>query len=144
MKPILLYLFLGWTIAPFVHFFNTYIFSDWDYLIFLTVLSSCDTVMGVTRALVKHEFSTKAFGKVFIKIIIYSCALIVSHVLVYFTVKGKTQAVFSWFDTVVLSAIVVREAISIFESIAVIEPGVFPIRILKYLKSFDSVTGNKL
>lgn len=80
---------------------------------------------------------------VFTKIIIYSAALICSHVLVSFTVHNKAYAVFSWVDTVIFSGIIVREAVSIFENIALIDPTAVPKRLLKYLKDFDSFTGIK-
>ena len=88
-----------------------------------------------------HNISSKGFSMVFQKFIVYTCALVTTHALVHFTVNNKTVVVFQWFDYVIFSGIMVREAISIFENIAVIDPNAFPKKILKYLKDFDSYTG---
>lgn len=144
MKQLLVYLLLGWTIAPFVHFIEKYVFSDWEFLKFLFVITSADTVLGLIKAISYKELSSKGFSMIFFKLTAYLCALIATHVLVHFTVGHKANVVFSWFDTVVFSAIVVREAISIFENIALFAPGVFPASILKYLQQFDSMTGSKI
>jgi toxin secretion/phage lysis holin len=135
---------IGWTLAPIIHFIEKYVFSDWEYLKFLFVITSADTALGFVKAIKLHQLSSRGFSMIFTKFTMYACALIATHVLVHFSVANKTYVVFSWFDTVIFSAIVVREAISIFENIALIEPNLFPSSILKYLHQFDSLTGKKM
>lgn len=141
VKPLLLYFVLGWTLAPVTQFINKYIFNDWEFLKFLFVICSVDTLLGFVKAIKNREVSSKGFGMIFKKIIVYSSALIVTHVLVNFTINNKAQVLFSWIDSMIFSAIVVREAISIFENIAAIDDTFIPNSILKYLKQFDSKTG---
>lgn len=141
VKPIMLYFILGWTLSPITNFINKYIFSDWEFLKFLFVICSVDTMLGFFKAMKHKEVSSKGFGMIFKKIIVYSSALIVTHVLMNFTINNKGQILFGWIDSMIFSAIVVREAISIFENIAAIDDSLIPNSILKYLKQFDSKTG---
>jgi toxin secretion/phage lysis holin len=143
MRQIIAYAILGWAIAPFAAFFKEYVFDDFEFLKFLFVICAVDTALGFFKAVVHKNVSSRGFSMVFTKIIIYSAALICSHVLVSFTVHNKAYAVFSWVDTVIFSGIIVREAVSIFENIALIDPTAVPKRLLKYLKDFDSFTGIK-
>lgn len=140
-KSIYIYIFFGWTLAPVVEYVDKYVFNDWEFLKFLLVITSVDTLLGFIKAIKLREVSSKGFSMVFKKLIVYSCALITTHALVHFTVDNKAIAVFGWFDYVIFSGIMVREAISIFENIATIDPGAFPKKILKYLRDFDSFTG---
>lgn len=137
MNKLLLYFLLGWNITPFINFFEKYIYSDFDFLKFLFVICAVDTVIGIIKAFKTKTLSSRGFGMVFYKIIIYGSALIVSHVLVSFTVGLKANILFNWFDSAVFSTIIVKEAVSIFENIAIIDPDAFPKSVLRYLKSFD-------
>ncbi len=141
MKNAFLYLSKGYILAPITFYVEKYVFSDWEFLKFLFVICSVDTALGVVRAIKDKEISSKGFSMVFNKIITYSAALIATHVLVHFTVDHKTNLIFSFFDSMVFSAIVAREGISIFEKISLISPNSFSTKVLKYLKQFDSITG---
>ena len=144
MRSITVYLLIGWSLAPITRFVNEYVFSDWDYLRFLFVIMAVDTLLGLYKAILAKDISSKGYGMVIKKIIVYSAALIATNVLVKFTINGATQIAFGWMNSVVYSAIIAREAISIFENIAVIDPKAMPKRLLKYLKDFDSFTGRPL
>ncbi|WPV66272.1 phage holin family protein [Chitinophaga sp. LS1] len=144
VKAIIIYLLVGWFTAPVVGWIEKYIYSDWEFLKFLFVIVSVDTFLGLVKAVVQRKVSSKGFGMVLKKIIIYTSALITTSALTKFTVAGAPQVAFSFLGNVVFSAIMVREAISIFENIAEIDPGVLPGWILKYLQKFDSLTGQKL
>ena len=141
MKTLIIYFFLGWTFAPIVKFVEKYVYNDWEFLKFLFVICIVDTALGFFKAIIQKNVSSKGFSMVFSKLITYMSALITTHVLVSFTIDKQVNIIFSWFNTVVFSAIIVREAISIFENIAIIQPGAFPKKILSYLKYFDSITG---
>ncbi|MVT11388.1 phage holin family protein [Chitinophaga tropicalis] len=144
MKAIVIYLTLGWAMAPVISWIEKYVFSDWEFLKFLFVIVSVDTALGLFKAIRQRQVSSKGFGMVLRKIIIYTSALVATSALTKFTVSGAPQVAFSFLGNVVFSAIMVREAISIFENIAEIDPGVLPGWILKYLQKFDSLTGKKL
>ena len=141
IKVVGVYLIAGSAFAPLFKLVNKYLFSDWEFINFLIVICAVDTLLGFVKALKQKNISSRGFSMVFKKIIIYSCALITSHAMVNYTVGGKVNRLFTYFDFVVFSSIMVREGISIFENIASIDPKAFPKRILKYLRDFDSLTG---
>jgi len=143
LKPLFIYLWMGWALAPIIQFINKYVFSDWEFLKFLFVICSVDTILGFLKAMKYREVSSKGFAMVFKKIMVYTSVLIVTHVLMNFTINNKGLILFGWFDSVIFSAIVVREAISIFENIASIDPTLIPASILKYLKQFNADKAKK-
>lgn len=114
-----------------------YIFSDWEFLMFLVVLVACDTILGFYKAWKSKTIESKAWGQVIEKFLLYSMVLIVANVLTKFTVNGDTSSIFNWIDDVFFGALLVREAISILENIGEIKPDFLPAWILKRLKKFD-------
>lgn len=141
MKVVGIYLIAGGILAPVFKVINKYIFSDWEFINFLVVICAVDTILGFYKSVKLKNISSRGFSMVFKKIIIYSCALITSHAMVNYTIGGKVNSLFGYFDFVVFSSIMIREGISIFENIAVIDPTALPKKILKYLRDFDSLTG---
>lgn len=135
------YMMVGVLLAPLTKFINTYIFSDWDFLKFLFVAIAIDTLLGLYKSYLQHNISSKGYGMIIRKIIVYCAALICGNLMVKFTIGGKIEPGFGWIDNAVYSALIVREVISIFENIAIIDPSVFPSSILKRLKDFDTFTG---
>lgn len=132
-----LLLILGWTVAPVTEFFGTYVYNDWQFVTFLFILVIIDTLLGIVAAWNNRTFSAKGFGKFIQKVLIYSSFLVVTHVLTHFTIEGKQNTLFTWIDSVCYSSIVVRECISIFENMALINPKLMPTWLLKRFKYFD-------
>lgn len=122
--------------------FQTYIFRDWEFAKFLVVAVIVDTMCGLIKSIVLNNVSSSAWGMIAKKIIIYSAVLILSHVMANFSIAGKKIISFEWFQYFACSALLIREAISIVENIAVIFPGLLPTSILKRLKDFNSRTGD--
>lgn len=144
LKSTLIYLYFGWALAPIVTWIEKYAFSDWEFLKFLFVIVCIDTFLGLFKAVRNKSISSKGFSMVLIKIIMYACALITTSALVKFTIEGAPQTAFGFVNKVIFSAIMLREAISIFENISEIQPNLLPGSILSYLKKFDSITGKKI
>lgn len=115
-----------------------YLFNDWQFLSALFVLVLLDTFLGIWKNLKTKSLSSRGFAGFFEKIGLYASFLILTHVLLTFTVSGKEVGVFAWIDNVFYSAIMVREAISILENIGAIKPDLVPGWILAYLKKFDA------
>lgn len=126
---------------PVMKFVEKYVFNDWQFLVFLVVVVGVDTVLGFWKNWRYHTLSSAGFSKLFTKILIYGSVLVLTHVLTRFTIGGEANTIFSWFDTVMYSAIMVREAISIVEKVGAISPGILPRWILKRLQAFDN-SGN--
>lgn len=125
-------------------FIEKYVFKDWDFAGYLLVLIVADTLLGVAKNIKNKTVSSSGFANFFIKLLVYSCVLISLHVLNNFTVNKVSHQLFDWSNTVVYTAIIIRELISIFENVAEIKPNLIPAWILKILKSHDSQTGEKL
>ena len=117
--------------------FDTYIFSDWQFVLFLITLVVVDTVLGTYKAYVKKTLESRAYARLFEKIMLYGAILITSHVLISFPISGTATGLFDWVDDVLYCAMMVREAISIFENVGEIKPNLLPAWVLARLKKFD-------
>ena len=127
----------GESIAQLLHFFETYVFADWQFLTFFLTLQVTDTILLFYKAIVSKSVSAKLFGIVFQKMLIYICFLVLVHIMANYTIAGERNNFFGWFTAVAYSAIMVREGISILENIGSIRPDLIPHWILKRLKYYD-------
>lgn len=117
---------------------DKYIYSDWEFAGFLVTLVVVDSVLGFYKAWKSKSISSRAFGRVMEKVLLYSCALIAGHVVtVVFSSKPLMAGIFEWFNNLLLAGIVVRESLSIFENIAEIKPGLLPAWLMKRFRLFD-------
>lgn len=118
------------SVLPFV---ERNLFNDWHFLGSLCVLIMVDTVFGVQRNWVAHSISSRAFSRLFTKASIYGGLLVLTHQLTSYQVHGVVNGVFGWFDTFMYSCMMAREAVSILEHVACIEPRLVPKGLLKRL-----------
>ncbi len=134
------YLLLSLSLAVVMQFVEKYLFNDWTFLKFLIVLIMLDTALGFINNWKRGTISSKGFGDIFYKLLVYSSVLITGHVIMYFTVHGEHVSIkgSSFFDDILMSGMILRESISIFENIAKIRPNLLPKFILKKLHDFDS------
>ena len=124
---------LGVVLMPLLAIVQKYIFADWEFLRFLCVLIIVDTVLGVQRRWAAHAISSRGFSRLFKKSGIYLALLVLTHVLSSFTVHGEVNLFFKWFDTFMYSCMMAREALSILEHAALLEPRLVPKALLKRL-----------
>lgn len=129
---------LGFTLAPFMTFIEKYLFSDWEFLGWVFLFVFLDTLTGVWKAIKRKDLNSKSFGGVVIKIIVFSIFLIVIHALKDFTVGGKSSGWFDWVDNAAYGTLMVREAISIFENLAIIAPNFFPVKWIDRLRGIEN------
>ena len=99
---------------------NVYLFSDWEFMISLLIITHIDTVLGVWLAVRNQQVSSRGFAGYFHKHIIYALFLIMCHVLTHLKIDGKEVAFFNWVNNMFYIAILVREAISILEKVGAI------------------------
>lgn len=124
-------------LSPIVDLIEKYIFKDWEFLKFLVVLIIVDTLISWVFHLKQKDFSSKGFGMILTKIFVYGCLLIVAHVLGEYTIDGQTTTTFTWFRSLMSTALIVRESISIVENSGKINPNLVPVWVRKYLREFD-------
>lgn len=123
--------------AGFKTVLDTYIFSDWQFLIFLIGIVVVDTLLGTYNAWKKKTLESRAYARLFEKILLYGGVLVMSHILIRFPVSGKPTGLFDWVDDVLYCGMMVREAISILENVGEIRPSLLSKSILSRLKKFD-------
>lgn len=128
---------LAFTWSAIAGLFNTYIFNDWSFLVYLVIMIMIDTILGVWKAFKYGNLSSARFGGLVIKSVLYAIFLVVIHNLTNFSTNDVTKSIFMWVEELCYAALLVREAISIVENIGAIKPDLLPVWILKRLKSFD-------
>jgi phage-related holin len=63
-------------------FVKRYIYADFNFLISLSVIVAIDTALGFSLAWRQKRITIRGgFGKLFTKMLIYGCILIVTHVV---------------------------------------------------------------
>lgn len=122
---------------PAVAIIEKYLFSDWEFLKYLIVFMTIDTLTSWWYHIREKSFSSKGFARLFTKIIIYSILLIIAHGFAAHTVSGEIIEPLKWFRTFICTALMVREGLSIIENLNKIMPGIIPPAITKYLNDFD-------
>lgn len=142
IKKLCTIVFLSVPLTGIIKFVETYVYSDWSFLISLFILISLDTATGFLKAFVQKNFESAKVGKIAIKLVLYCSALICVHVLTNFTVNGEHPPLIGWFDDFAFSLLMIREGVSVLENIAIIKPDLLPKKLLTYLKQFDSQTGD--
>lgn len=144
MNKLAIMFLVAMPVSAILEFINKYLYHDTDYLIFLGVLIALDTILGFCKHWITGDVSSQGFADFGKKILLYASVLILSNVLMHFTINGAAPIYTSWFGTFSCTMLMVRESISIVENIEAIRPGFFPLWVIKRLKDFDSNTGNKL
>lgn len=111
-----------------------YVVGDCHWVLYLAVLMALDTILGFTKHWLTHTISSKGWGDVGIKLLLYTAVLILGHVLgnVEYAAGTGTEHL-TWFKTFSCVFLMIREAISIVENIEEIKPGFFPKWFVKRL-----------
>jgi phage-related holin len=128
---------LSAVLMPIIALVQRYIFADWEFMKFLLVLVAIDTMLSLYRHYHSNSINSKRFAIIIPKLIGYLLLLILSHVIVHFTVEGEQNSLFAWFQTFCYSAIIVREALSILEHFSLLFPSIVPKTILKRLRTIE-------
>lgn len=105
--------------------FQKYIFSDTEYLIWLLIAVMLDLITGVTKALIRNgiqHITSRGLRMTVIKFIQYGTFLIITHVLVNFTVNGKSISPLRFIDDWAFSLLILIEVKSVYENIVAINP----------------------
>lgn len=128
-------------VSSFIEFADPYIsefvFSDFRFAVFLAILIALDTITGLWKAIKLRKVSSKGFGSVITKVLVYSIFAIVLHVLEAFSDKDVVKVAFDWIGTTGYVAMIVRESISVIENLGAIQANLIPTWILRKLKDFD-------
>ena len=143
MKDVRMITLLTVPVTPILGAIDKYIFGDWEFVKFLVVVMVLDTVLGLVKHIIRKDVSSKAWGMISRKVIIYAAVLVLAHVMCNFKIDGEVVESFIWFRNFACSALMVREAISIIENVEEICPGFFPAWVIKKLNGFNNETAVK-
>lgn len=143
MKNIKLVCIITLPVNGFLNFFRTYVFADWEFVKWLVVLMVVDTLLGFVKHWLAKDVSSKAYGMIGRKLLVYTSIMILAHVFSRFTIQDELVTTLNWFGTFCCTALMVREGLSIVENVEAILPGFFPKSIITRLRDFDSKTGDK-
>lgn len=127
---------LGWSMAPAILWVNKYIFSDWQFVILMSIVVICDTALGIAIAWKAGRISSASFSRVFTKLIVYFVLLVAAHAASTYTVNGAANDLLGWVDGVVYASIMARELLSVLEKIGLLGYAL-PAGLMKRLDLFD-------
>ncbi|MGI4867081.1 MAG: phage holin family protein [Janthinobacterium lividum] len=125
---------LGLAFTPVLALVERYLFNDWNFLSSLGMLILVDTVFGVQHHWAAHSIGSRGFSRLFKKVGIYLGLLVLTHQLTGYQVHGEVNGIFSsWVDKFMYACMMAREALSILEHVAALEPRLVPKVLLKRL-----------
>ena len=93
-------------LSPLLELFERYVFGDWEFVKWLIVLVCVDTVLGFVKHWLSKDISSKAYGMIGRKLIIYSCVLILSHVMGNFSIAGQVVDSFGYKSFFILEKLI--------------------------------------
>ena len=97
--------FIALPLTPLAELFERYVFGDWEFVRFLVVLITLDTVLGFICHWIAHDISSRAFGMIVRKLLVYSSVMVLGHVMSQFSVGGEPVDSFVWFRYFACSAL---------------------------------------
>lgn len=103
---------------------------SWNLFTGVVVLLMIDTVLGMWKHWNLKTFSSSGFGKLLGKVVIYWAFFKMADIVARVQMLG-------WTGDFMVSALLIRESISITENMAILRPELIPSWILKRLKDFD-------
>ena len=134
--------------AAAILFIEKYIFSDWPFLMFMSVLIILDTALGVSYAFFQSRISVKKLAGILIKLVVYGSVLVVGHVIENATISGNQIPGGVYFKVVIYTSLIALEGMSIFRNLGKIDKDLVPKFILKRFEGFNEtgdfneLTGN--
>ena len=116
---------------------SRYLYQDWEFARWIAVAVALDTVLGVIKHLLHKDASSESvFSKFGKKIAVYIVLLILSNVLINYTVQGSIIGPTQWIGSYLCVFMMVREGFSCVENIQAIYP-IFPTSFVRRLKDFN-------
>lgn len=116
---------------------SRYLYQDWEFARWIAVAVALDTVLGVIKHLLHKDASSESFFSKFgKKIAVYIVLLILSNVLINYTVQGSIIGPTQWIGSYLCVFMMAREGFSCVENIQAIYP-IFPTSFVRRLKDFN-------
>lgn len=127
---------LGWI--------DKYLFTEWEFLLWMTILVVFDTATGMFAAWRQDRISSKKMVGVPIKIGIYGVSLSVTHIMSASIISKMPDMtheaatdIAQYFDCAVYCFMMFREALSINENLGKVGMAFLPKFLMKKMQDFD-------
>ncbi|RYD82924.1 MAG: hypothetical protein EOP53_02320 [Sphingobacteriales bacterium] len=121
-----------------LHYFEKYVYNDWNFLGFVLTLIMLDTIMGFLANWYTKSLSSMGWRQLFKKFIEYGTCLVICHVLTSFEIQGVPSGVMDWADNFLYAAMLVAESMSIGENwLKMNKKGGLMKKLLSRLSQFD-------
>lgn len=134
------YAMLALWLTIFRELFAKYIFNDWQFVGFLFVLITADTIFAtlkVIRTQGWRSLSFKESERFLIKCFLYFGVLVLAHVLGNFTIHGKPFTYFTWVEYFLCSYMIAKEGFSVAKNINSVGPRFVPDWLIDRLDKFQ-------
>lgn len=122
--------------SPVILVIETYIYNDWDFLVWVIIMVGLDWIWAVYLAWKTKSISAEGFKKGGEKLAQYATLLILGHILYNVRSGGAQMVAFSYMTLLIHGYIITLESISILEKQAAINPRLVPKWLLDKLKSY--------
>lgn len=137
VTPGILILSGGWTAMT--AFVEKYLFSDFEFLTWLSIVVLLDLITGVAKVWVRQggkAVTSAGMRMTLTKFIQYGAFLIVTHVLINFTIEGQRLPQLGFIDNWAYGLLILIEIKSVYENITAIDPRLDVLRpLLKRLST---------
>ena len=120
-------------------FFEKYIFSDWVFLIYLSVIVIIDTALAWVYHIKNKSFSSKGFAKFFKKVIYYFLLLVVANAAKGIETKVMIDHGGLWVASLICWSLFMREGLSIMENLSKLDINIVPPVVMKYFKDYNEI-----
>ena len=111
---------------------QSYVFDHMQWVSIICIALLMDTLSGVLKSWKLCQFSSYAFGAIFIKAVIYGM-----FVFLLGGMGSMESEILKAFSALGYSTILFRETLSFIENCEVLRPGTFPSVLVKRLSQFD-------
>ena len=134
-------LFIGSAFSFFIQFVNKFLWSDWEFIGWMALLITIDTITGTWYAIRMGNFNSNAMKATLSKIVYYGISLIVIHIMSHSTVRGQENSIMAfimpYIDSTMYAYFMLREVVSIGENMGKLGFNIFPVWVMKRLKDFN-------
>jgi phage-related holin len=138
----ILYVFALELNTVFGSLFEKYIFGDWDFLKYLTVIVATDTILALVYHIKKKSVSSKGFAMICTKVISYAAMLIVANAARHIHTEVSIDHGGEWVASLICWSLFMREGLSIMEKLSLLNINIVPKKIMKYFREFNNEEEN--
>ena len=120
-----------------------YIFSDWEFLKYLTIMVVIDTALAMIYACKKKKLSSKGYWLIGKKIFSYAVLLIIANAARNIDTSVQLDHGGLWVSSLICWSLFMREGLSILEKLSKLNIDIVPEKIMRYFKDYNNNENDK-